>query len=79
MICKMKIALVDQPLCKTTAPLDDSDHLQKKYRRWEENMLLLIHPYKDNDADGDDDNSPHYKHQNTIFAAETHSDAGKKI
>ena len=42
-------------------------------------MLLLIHPYKDNDADGDDDNSPHYKHQNTIFAAETHSDVGKKI
>ena len=39
----------------------------------------MIHPYKDNDADGDDDNSPHYKHQNTIFAAETHSDAGKKI
>ena len=41
MICKMKIALVDQPLCKTTAPLDDSDHLQKKYRRWEENMLCI--------------------------------------
>ena len=33
---------------------------------------------KDIDADGDDDN-PSYKHQNTIFAAETHSDAGKKI
>ena len=42
-------------------------------------MLLLIHPFKDNVADGDDDNPPHYGHENTIFTAETHSDAGKKL
>ena len=74
MICKMKIALVDRPFCKTSAPLDDSDHLQKIPT--EEGKYVAIG--KDIDAGGDYDN-PHYKHQNTIFAAETHSDAEKKI
>ena len=44
---------------------DDPDHLEK---------LFFVPPKRP-----DHDDNPSYKHQNTIFAAETHSDAGKKI